>query len=216
MPIDYYCNFLLIEIAAILLQKLQPLFVFILARIFLKEKIKPSFYFYALLAIFGALLLSLPSFNLKDLTSIELKSKGIFFALSAAFLWAIATVVGKSVLHRLPALIVTYWRFVFGLITLAGLMLAAHISFPTETLRQPQVIRSLFYMGLFPGLIAMTLYYFGMKKISAHLTTVMELVFPISAIIINTYVLHLPLTTIQMVGAAILIFSVTITTLQHR
>jgi drug/metabolite transporter (DMT)-like permease len=95
-------------------------------------------------------------------------------------------------------------------------MLAAHISFPTETLRQPQVIRSLFYMGLFPGLIAMTLYYFGMKKISAHLTTVMELVFPISAIIINTYVLHLPLTTIQMVGAAILIFSVTITTLQHR
>ena len=64
-------------------------------------------------------------------------------------------------------------------------------------------------MGLIPGLLAMTLYYVGLGSTPASTATFVELLFPVAAVILNTFILQTPLTIMQLVAAMLLLFSVT-------
>ncbi len=201
---------------SILLQKLQPVFVIILAAIFLGERPKRGFWIWAPLALAAGLAISFPNFKFDFLSGGTLESRGSLFALSAAGLWGLATVVGKRVLSRLPPLIVTYWRFVFGLATLA-VMLALAGDFSAadggalasyRQLGNPATLRSLLYVALVPGLLALILYYQGMGRTTASKTTFMELLFPVTAVTLNTIFLKAPLLPIQAAAALVLLFAI--------
>ena len=200
---------------SILLQKLQPVFVVLLAATFLGERPKKAFWIWAPVALLAGLAISFPGFDFSFLESDALASKGSLYALSAASLWALATVVGKGVVAKLPPMIVTYWRFVFGLVTLAG-MLGFAGGFRAEagstlfgSLGDPYILRSLLYVALVPGLLALILYYQGMMRTTASKTTFMELLFPVTAVTLNTIFLDSPLLPIQAAAALVLLFSIT-------
>lgn len=195
---------------SIILQKLQPVFVVLLASIFLGERPKRSFAIWAPLALLAGVAISFPDFDFSFVESDTLTSKGSLYALSAAGLWALATVVGKGVLAKLPPMIVTYWRFVFGLITLAIMLPAmGHSLFDFSPLQNGDVLKSILYVALVPGLLALILYYQGMKRTTASKTTFMELLFPVTAVTINTIVLKTPLMPIQAAAALVLLFAIT-------
>ena len=195
---------------AILLQKLQPILVTLLAILILGERPQGSFYGWAALAIFAGLIISFPNFHFGFVTSgIDLHSKGVSYALIAAGLWGISTIAGKVMLKKTPPSVVTFWRFAFGLLALVGLTFISGEAIPFSVLSQTHTLQALAYMGLVPGLIAMTAYYRGLQTTPATTTTYVELIFPIGAVILNTYFLKIPLDPVQTVGGVLLLVAVT-------
>lgn len=202
---------------SILLQKLQPIFVVILAAAFLGERPKKSFWIWAPLALAAGLTISFPDFKFDFISGETFESRGSLYALSAAGLWALATVVGKGVVSKLPPMVVTYWRFVFGLVTLAFMVAFAGtfhggaggtLSFFAQV-TDPAVLGSLLYVALVPGLLALVLYYQGMVRTTASKTTFMELLFPVTAVTLNTIFLKTPLEPLQAAAALVLLFAIT-------
>lgn len=195
---------------AILLQKLQPVMVVLFALIFLRETPAKNFWGWAVVALLAALVLSFPNFDFHFLShGIDWQSQGVIYALTAAALWALATVAGKSAVNQLPPAVVTFWRYFFGLVTLVVLMIAAGEPVPVDQLLHTQIMESLIYMAFMPGILALVCYYNGLTRTTASTATFLELIYPISAIGLSWYFLHDPLSPVQILAALILLFSVT-------
>ena len=203
---------------SILLQKIQPIFVVLLAASFLGERPKRSFWIWAPLALAAGLAISFPDFDFRFLGDGSIESKGAGFALGGAALWALSTVVGKAVLSKISPMVVTYWRFVFGLLTLGVIVVygggwTGEANSPAAgfvaQLGDPKTLRSLLYVALVPGLLALVLYYQGMMRTTASKTTFMELLFPVTAVTLNTLFLKTPLLPIQAAAALVLLFAIT-------
>src|SRR5882672_3640488 len=98
---------------AILLQKLQPLIAIALAAIILKEPLKPLFWLWAALALFGAYLISFPNLipQLYPGEQFNPNVAGVLLALTAAFFWGASTVFGRFVLRKVDFKMMTALRF---------------------------------------------------------------------------------------------------------
>lgn len=201
---------------SILVQKLQPIFVVVLARLLLQERATKRFFFWAVIALSSGLVLSFPTLQFGFGGNID--PKGSFYALGAAALWGLATVIGKSVLEKLSPSIVTFWRFAFGFIALALTLFAMNgtLGVPSGEPVSFEAWEALFYIAIGPGLLAMLLYYKGMSRSSAMTTTFMELLFPVTAVGINTFYLEQPLNPIQGVSALVLLIAVTMISIGDR
>lgn len=193
---------------SILLQKQQPVLVVLLAMLFLGERPNKAFWIWAPIALMAGLTISFPDFNFHFLTDSSVASTGGLYAFGAAAIWALSTVTGKAVLFTVPPMVVTYWRFIFGFMALAG-MLAATDGFEFAPLFNPEFTGSFLYVALIPGLLAMIVYYQGMMRAPASTTTFMELLFPITAVLLNTIFLKIPLSPIQSAAALVLLFAIT-------
>jgi drug/metabolite transporter (DMT)-like permease len=193
---------------AILLQKMQPIFVIFLSSLFLNERISGTFLVWAGIALVSAFTVSFPSgIHLGDLHSAI--SIGSIFAISAAALWALSTVVGKVILKNTPSPVLTFWRFAFGLIALyffARYNDQSRIEIPFVT-DEREVIRSLVIMALLPGFLGVSLYYRGLSRVPASVATLLELSFPLAALWMNSYFLGFHLSSIQLFAAGALLVS---------
>jgi drug/metabolite transporter (DMT)-like permease len=198
----------------ILLQKLQPIFVTLVAYVFLKERPEKSFYGWAALALIAAVFLSLPYFQatstLKGMLSLNLESRGVIYALTAAALWGTATVCGKVLLNRQHSVrVVTFWRYAFGALTLSMMAFVSPIHHGVSwEILSSGVLQSLLYMSLVSGLLAMLIYYRGLAQTPASVATFVELLHPVSAVILNFWLLHASLSPLQACAGTVLVFSV--------
>jgi uncharacterized membrane protein len=139
---------------------------------------------------------------------IDLHSQGVIYALLAAVLWGAATVVGKSVSSALSPTIVTFWRYSFGLSALLALFWVSGDSIPMVALHQPSTLKALTYIAFFPGLTALLFYYSGLKRATAISATFTELLYPVSAVILNWVFLGASLNIVQILGGLVLLYSV--------
>jgi drug/metabolite transporter (DMT)-like permease len=201
----------------ILLQKLQPIFVTLVAYAFLKERPEKSFYGWAAVALVAAVLLSMPymqaTTGIKGMLSLSLESQGVLYTLGAAALWGTATVCGKVLLKRQPPLIVTFWRYAFGVATLVAIANVSpiHHGMPLGVsweILSTGVLKSLLYMSLISGLLSMLVYYRGLAQTPASVATFVELVYPVSAVLLNLWLLNATLTPLQAFAGTALVFSV--------
>jgi drug/metabolite transporter (DMT)-like permease len=194
---------------AVLLQKLQPVMVVLIAYLFLGERPERKFYFWGLIALMAAIVLSFPDFNFRFLSQgMDLQSRGIQYAFGAALLWAASTVSGKILLKKTPPSVATFWRFFFGLIALVVLLFLAKGAPVTQVLSSGSAILTLLYLSLVPGLLAMLIYYSGLSRTPASVTTFIELIYPIGAVILNTAFLHTPLLPVQTLAGFVLLGAV--------
>jgi drug/metabolite transporter (DMT)-like permease len=193
----------------ILLQKLQPIFVTLVAYGFLKERPEKKFYGWAAVALVAAILLSVPYLPLKGLLSLSLESQGVLYALAAAALWGAATVGGKVLLNRHSPLVVTFWRYAFGVVTLMAITSMSPIHHGVSwVILSPTVLKSLLYMSLVSGLLSMLIYYRGLVQTPASVATFVELVYPVSAVLLNLWLLHASLSPLQACAGTVLVFAV--------
>jgi drug/metabolite transporter (DMT)-like permease len=193
---------------SILLQKTQPLTVILLSRIFLGEKFSRTFFLWAALALISAFFLSFPG-GIRIESVLSQANRGALLALFAAILWAVSTVIGKATLGRANPAALSFWRFASGLaflFFLVGRMPSARMEIDFVW-GQWKVLRSAAYMAVIPGFLGVFLYYRGLKKTSASSATLLELSFPLTAVVINTFVLDLRLEKIQLLAAASLLIS---------
>ncbi len=187
----------------VLLQQLQPIFAIVTAAILLREPLSKKFVLLALLALVAAYFVSFPDLRVNISTgSGTLAAAGC--ALLAAIFWGSSTAFSKYTLKGTSYLHVTGARFLltpvfafifilffrqtgsFGLITSTQWLYLLAITFST-------------------GMVALALYYFGLQRVPASRSTILELTWPVSAVIIGYLFLHQTLTWTQWLGSIALI-----------
>jgi len=198
-----YVNYINLSVV-VLLQKLQPVFAIALSSIILKEKLSNKFISLSLSAIIGAYLVTFGStleFEWNDKTIIA-----SLLALLSAFCWGSSTVLGKHALKSLPFETVTSLRLtVTAFFALIALFATAEFSMVLElkSVQWQKILMIVFSSGS----IALAIYYYGLQNLPASHTTIYELAWPLSALLLDWAVRDQLLNATQLLGALILLVS---------
>jgi DME family drug/metabolite transporter len=187
-------------VTPLVLQKQQPLFAVGLAVLILRERLRPGFALYAVPALAGAWLLTFA-----DPFAVKIAAvKVALFALGAAVLWASGTVLGRLVSGAVSARDLTVLRFVWGLVG------AFAINWKLNAPMTPGWgnLGGLVLLALIPGLLALTLYYLGLRYTAASRATFAELAFPATAAIVGVGFLGARLSSSQWFGFALVLAAI--------
>lgn len=188
-------------ITPLVLQKLQPLFAVLAAWVVLGERLRSGYALFAVPAVAGAWLLAFA-----DPLAIEFSAlRAALLAVGAAALWAAGTVLGRLVSTSLPSRDVTTLRFTVGL-PVTVIIVAAQGN-PYAVAWDNAV--GLGLLALIPGLIALSVYYVGLRATPAARATLAELAYPATAVIIGVSFLDETMTATQWVGLAAVVVAVT-------
>lgn len=201
----FYVDFVNLSIV-ILIQKLQPLFAILLAAVILKERLPKIFFLWAGLAVAGAYLMTFGT-NIPNVTPGDKTAYAALFALIAAASFGSSTVFSKRALKNVGFELGTYLRFtISSLIMLIIVLGLGDIGSLSEVTTTQALIFLL--IAFTTGGLAIFLYYFGLKNITASVATICELAFPLTAVILEYILRGNILDFVQWIGVAILIFSI--------
>jgi drug/metabolite transporter (DMT)-like permease len=214
----------------VLVQQTQPIWAIALARLVLREPLRRNFLAYAGFALVGVYLLTfprlVPNFDTGSGTGIA----GLL-ALCAAMSWGSATVWGKRVLGRVSFMTASFLRFFlaavfsftlflcFSLVqSLFGLDGVLGRSYESSRIFQLtfEQLRGLVMIVLVSGASAMLLYYAGLKHTPARVSTICELAWPASALIIGILVFKNSFTILQIFGVVLLVASMVAISLTQK
>jgi len=189
----------------VVLQKLQPIFALFLARIILKEKLPKNFYLWALVAIAASYVLAFASYGL-DVFSVDLSQSAAIFAILAAFAFASSTVFGKRIANHLSFKALSALRFaITTAIILIFLLFTNGLGMSTAISSvQWQLLALIVFTS---GAGAIFLFYFGLRRVSASTTTILELFWPFSALILDYVFNNNYLNTIEIIAVIVLLIS---------
>lgn len=186
----------------ILLQKLQPIFALAMAALILKEKLKPKFYFWAVIAIIAGYVLAFGKTGL-GFSEINLFHHAAFFAVIAAFAFGSSTVFGKRIVNHLDFRTTAALRF-----SITTVLVFIIILFTGDLFKIGQVSslqwQLLVVIMLTSGAVAMFIYYFGLRRVTASTATITELFWPFSAIVLDFLINGNMLNTLQIIAAIVL------------
>lgn len=197
----------------ILLQKFQPVIAITLARVFLREKMKPLFFVWAFIALVGGFLISspdiMPGLSQLDFNTGLIGEKailGYLLTFLAVLSWGASTVFGKKLSYQnFDEKQIMGARFVTGF-----LAISVYLFMETGTLELNwtfDIYLKVLGLVILSGLLAMYMFYRGLKTISARACTIAEMFFPFSAVLINWIFLDAKLLPIQILGATLLVIS---------
>lgn len=190
----------------VLLQKLQPVFAIALAYFFLKEKMRENFYLWAGIAVIASYFLTF-GLRIPDFSTGSNTALAAGFSLVAAFSFGAATVAGKGVLRKLSFYAATFYRYGFTtIIMLIFISITGHLrEFEVAT---PHNWLIILIISLTVGSGAIFLFYYGLRKVPAMLSTICELFFPLSAIVFDYIFNHRMLSPIQWLSAAVMLYAI--------
>ena len=190
----------------VLLQQLQPIWAISAAAILLKEKITKNFIVWAVLALVAAYFVTFKDLTVNLQTGAGTAIAG-GMALLAGILWGSSTAISKYVLNRVSFLTATILRFLLAPIFAFGFIAAFNQTPALFTLNQAQWV-SLLLITFSTGMVSLAIYYYGLKKTPARVTTICELVWPASAIFIDYFYFQKGLSTTQILGVGVLLFAI--------
>lgn len=173
---------------ALLLQKTQPLIVFLLAGTMLGEALHKRFWIWAAVALFGAYLISFPQLvpRLYEGEVFNPNTVGVLLALSAALLWGASTVFGKYVLRTAAFQTLTALRFIVAFVFL-GIANLVQGTFPAWGSVTPRDWLFIVIIAMASGVFSLFLYYYGLQFTKASIATLAELGYPLAAVFVNAY-----------------------------
>jgi drug/metabolite transporter (DMT)-like permease len=184
------------------IQKFQPIVAIVGAALLLHERLRPSFAWFAIPALIGAWLLTFP-----DPLDIGVDQAAVaLLAFGAAVLWAAGTVLGRLVATRLTPVELTTLRFGFGLPAALIIVIASGSPYWVPDLASTV---SVIGIALVPGLLAMWLYYVGLRRTAASRATLAELAYPLTAAVVGVAFLDAKLDGSQWMGAILVVGSLT-------
>jgi drug/metabolite transporter (DMT)-like permease len=189
----------------VIMQKLQPVFALLLARIILKEKLNKNFYIWAGMAVVAAYFLAFGKSGL-NISEIDFFHHAAVYAALAAFAFGSSTVFGKRVVNKLDFSTVTALRF--GITALMALLLIL-ITGSIFHFKDLNVFyfKYLFLIVFTSGAFAMYIYYYGLKRIPASVATICELFWPLSAVFLDYVINKNFLNYIQIIASVILLIA---------
>jgi drug/metabolite transporter, DME family len=182
-------------ITVVVLQKVQPLVAVVGAWLVLGEQPRRGFTWFLLPALAGVWLIALPH-------PLDPHAQGltpILETLGAAVLWGLGTVFGRYLGRRLQFDHVSTVRFGFGLI-------ASACALPIVGASAFSNWHDSFWiavLALVTGLVALSLYYYGLQTTPALAATLAELAFPVTAVLVGYFKFGFTLSGWQWVGVAL-------------
>lgn len=189
-----------------LLQKLQPVFATATAALVLKEKVTANYFKWALLAIVAAYFVTFPGgkVNFQTGTGTILAA---LLAVGAAFAWGSSTALSRWGLLRLSHTLMTGLRFwlTTPLALAAVFLLRNQLSLLSVSTLQ---FSKLALIALSTGMVALWIYYRGLKFTQVKVSTVIELVFPLTAVAIDLLLYGTILALSQYLAATVLLFAI--------
>jgi len=190
----------------VLLQKLQPIFAIILAGILLKEKITRYFIYWAALAIVAGYTLTF-GINLPDFKTGNNTALAAIYALTAAFSFGSSTVFSKMILEKYSFKTTTFYRY--GITTIVMLVFVV-VSGQYNQFEFTTKLNWMYFViiALTTGSGAIFLFYYGLNNVKAIVSVIVELLFPVSTILIDYLVNDNRLLPIQWVSAIIMVYAI--------
>jgi len=189
-----------------LIQKLQPIFAISTAAIVLKEKITKSYIKWAIVALAAAYFVTFKN----GIINFETGSGTVIaalYALGAAFAWGSSTAFSKLALKNRPSMYITAIRFLLTSILALGMVFvlgqSKSISSPTIS----QYSRFLL-IAVSTGMFSVAIYYRGLKKVQANVSTILELVYPLLAVFIDAVLYKSFLAPTQYLAGGVLLFAI--------
>ena len=201
----FYVNFVNLSVV-ILLQKLQPVFAITLAAIFLKEKLTRNFFVWSGLAIIGAYFMTFGT-KLPELSTGDKTAAAAVFALLAALAFSSSTVLSKRALRNVSFEMGTYLRFLFSAVIMLMIVGFTGDMNSVSEITTKQVVVFLI-IAFTTGGLAIFLYYYGLKRITASVAAICELAFPLTAVLLEFLLRGNILDVIQWIGAGVLLLSI--------
>jgi len=195
-------------ITPVVIQKVQPLVAVAGAALLLGERPRSRFAWFFLPALAGFWLVN----QAHPLAPSASGAVVIAEASGAAVLWALGTVLGRYLSRELEFQHVLALRFFFGLLGSAvalPVMGASAYSNGHDTLL-------ILYLALVTGLLALTLYYYGLQRTPAVLSSLAELTYPAVAVLAGIYAYDQHLRWTQWIGVAAILAAVTLLPVQRR
>jgi DME family drug/metabolite transporter len=195
-------------VTPVVIQKVQPLIAVLGAAVVLGERPRPRFAWFLLPALLGFWLVNQPH----PLSPTAHGLIPILQALGAAVLWALGTVLGRYLGRELEFQQILTLRFFFGLIASSIALLVMH----TNAYAGAHDSLWIAYLAVVTGLLALGLYYYGLKRTPAVLASLAELTYPAIAVIAGIYAYNSHLRWTQWVGVALIIAVVSLLPVQRR
>jgi drug/metabolite transporter (DMT)-like permease len=185
----------------LLVQKTQPLISISVAALFLREPLPNRFWQLMPIALLGAYFIMVGDAGpLSLLSKVGGSPVGALMALGAAALWACGTVLGRRLLGKLEVGTLTAVRFAAALPALGVIALASGWGgVPTEGQLMP-ILAS----AVLGGMVAVSLYYRGLRETPVGVAALCELSFPVGAILVNWLWTGVPATPYQILGVTLL------------
>lgn len=192
----------------LVLQKLQPLVAVVAAAALLGERVRGTYWLFAVPALTGAWLVAFP-----DPLSVPLRELGAAgLAIGAAVLWGLGTVLGRMVGVATAPRDVTVLRFAIGLPASA---LIVGVRGAPVAITGSQIL-PLVLLALIPGLLALVLYYIGLRRTPAARATLAELAFPATAAVLGIAFLGVDPSATQWLGLVVVVAAITALGLRER
>lgn len=165
----------------VLLLKLQPIFVILLAALFLKEKLTLRFLSLVPIALIGSYMISFGTAGI----NLTLTNRELVYLLSigATLCWGGGTILSKAILKKLTFSEATVMRYALAVPITLIFAFAVHQTYPISHLQTGQILRIL-VIALTTGAGAIFIYYKGLQTTEAKVSTIAELMYPIISILI--------------------------------
>lgn len=189
-----------------LLQKLQPIFAITSAIIFLREPLKKNYIIWAALAAVAAYFVTFPG----GVVNFETGSGTVIaalYALGAAFAWGTSTTFSKMALTKYDSNTVAALRFIFTTVIALPFIIFMG-ALPQIFAPDASQFLRFGFIALSTGMVALLIYYRGLKQTPVRVATILELVFPVLTIIIDAVLYKTFLAPAQLLAAAFLMFSI--------
>ncbi len=187
-----------------------PLFVALLARIFLREPLTRPVLL-ALGAGLGGTILLVGGQGRRDLLRFDY-AFGNLLALAAGLSYAVYALVGRAKSGGAPPASLAALSFTTAAVLLTPFALVNGLRLPTNAPAWLAVL----YLGLVPTALAYALYLFGLRSVPATIASIGTLVEPLTASLLAALFLHERLTPGGLVGAALLLSSLAILSFSDR
>lgn len=186
----------------VLLQKTQPLWAIGAAWLVLGERPRPQLLAFVLPAAAGSYMLA---FGTETPAQAFHSPQGLAagLALVAAALWGSATAFGRRALRAVGFETLTALRFSLALPLLAVIAAFEGALAPPATAHTEDFLR-IAVIALVPGLVAMLLYYRGLRETPASVATFAELAWPATAVLFNRVFLGATIDAAQIAGVVVL------------
>lgn len=186
----------------VLLQQLNPIFAISASAILLREPLTKKFFGLSALALIAGYFVSFPHVSV-NLATGKGTAMAALMAVGAATAWGTSTAFSKYALKGTSSLQITGLRF--GITPFFALLFVV-LSGSTHAIRTITLNQFAYLVAITfsTGLVALWIYYFGLKRVLASRAAILELAWPASAVVIGYVWLHQGLTWTQGIAAIVL------------
>lgn len=187
-----------------LLQKLQPIFAVAAGAVVLRERPNRAYWLWAGVAMVAAYFVTFPG-------GVVHFGDGSFiaavFAVLAALCWGVDTAISRYTLLEHSSVFITGVRFLLTILFAIPFVFWLGGATSASALDASQLLRFCI-IAVSSGMVALWVYYHGLKKTATGVATIVELLFPLTAILIDFFVYDSTLQTSQYIAAVALLIAV--------